>query len=137
MSKNKTKIARREVKRAAQKKAANFAKASKPTGVTKSTPSKPAAKSGTNKAHGLQEAAGVKGKGSEESKVQASQKKEIPFGVYDNVLLVGEGDFSFTKSLAIEHGCAGVVGTSYDSEEAVREKYVPSLHHLIPCGTVQ
>jgi 25S rRNA (uracil2634-N3)-methyltransferase len=52
----------------------------------------------------------------------SQQKREIPFGTYDNILLVGEGDFSFTRSLAIEHGCANVVGTSFDSEEEVMEK---------------
>lgn len=55
--------------------------------------------------------------------IQASQKHDIPFGTYDRILLVGEGDFSFTRSLAIEHGCANVTGTSYDSLETVREKY--------------
>lgn len=54
----------------------------------------------------------------------SQQKREIPFGTYDNILLVGEGDFSFTRSLAVEHGCANVVGTSFDSEEEVKEKYV-------------
>jgi 25S rRNA (uracil2634-N3)-methyltransferase len=54
---------------------------------------------------------------------QASQKREIPFGIYDDILLVGEGDFSFTKSLAIEHGCANVTASSFDSEEEVRRKY--------------
>ena len=38
-------------------------------------------------------------------------------------LLVGEGDFSFTRSLVDEHGCANVTATSFDSEEEVLEKY--------------
>ncbi|RMZ70952.1 hypothetical protein GMOD_00008617 [Pyrenophora seminiperda CCB06] len=54
---------------------------------------------------------------------QTSQRPKIPFGPYDHILLVGEGDFSFTRSLAIEHGCANVVGTSYDTEEEVLAKY--------------
>lgn len=56
-------------------------------------------------------------------RIQASQKHDIPFGLYDKILLVGEGDFSFTRSLVIEHGCASVTATSYDSEEDVRTKY--------------
>lgn len=55
-------------------------------------------------------------------KPQASQKHDIPFGTYDKILLVGEGDFSFTRSLVVEHGCANVTATSFDDEDVVREK---------------
>ncbi|EDU40694.1 conserved hypothetical protein [Pyrenophora tritici-repentis Pt-1C-BFP] len=54
---------------------------------------------------------------------QPSQQPPIPFSPYDHILLVGEGDFSFTHSLAVAHGCANVVGTCYDSLEEVRAKY--------------
>ena len=36
---------------------------------------------------------------------------------YDHILLVGEGDFSFTKSLVSDHGCANVTATSFDTEK--------------------
>ena len=39
------------------------------------------------------------------------------------VLLVGEGDFSFSKSLIDEHGCFKMVCTSFDDKETVMEKY--------------
>ncbi|KAF2714987.1 hypothetical protein K504DRAFT_333012, partial [Pleomassaria siparia CBS 279.74] len=54
---------------------------------------------------------------------QASQKHEVPFGAYDNILLVGEGDFSFAHSLCTEHGCANVTATSFDAGEDVEIKY--------------
>jgi 25S rRNA (uracil2634-N3)-methyltransferase len=60
----------------------------------------------------------------EKVKVQAGQKHEVPFGVYDRILLVGEGDFSFAHSLCMEHGCANVTATSFDSAEDVGTKCV-------------
>jgi hypothetical protein len=63
----------------------------------------------------------------EKAKVQAGQKHEVPFGVYDRILLVGEGDFSFAHSLCLEHGCANVTATSFDSAEDVEVKYVYPL----------
>src|ERR1700760_10608 len=32
----------------------------------------------------------------------------IPFSVYDRILLVGEGDFSFSSSLVTHHGVADI-----------------------------
>lgn len=39
------------------------------------------------------------------------------------ILLVGEGDFSFSRSLIDNHGCFKMVCTSFDSKEEVFEKY--------------
>ena len=47
----------------------------------------------------------------------------IPFDVFDNILLVGEGDLSFTLSLLHDHGCANLTSTTYDSESSLIEKY--------------
>jgi 25S rRNA (uracil2634-N3)-methyltransferase len=47
----------------------------------------------------------------------------VPFDVFDNILLVGEGDLSFTLSLLHDHGCANLTATTYDSETALVEKY--------------
>jgi 25S rRNA (uracil2634-N3)-methyltransferase len=126
MSKTKTKRARRELKREGERKIAEHhrkvAKAAeaktKPTPAQKnkkqkmgSTPTTPAAPAKTP------------------APVQASQKHDVPFGEYDHILLVGEGDFSFTRSLVEEHGCANVTATSFDTEEEVLAKY-PSFSEI-------
>ncbi|KAH7378195.1 hypothetical protein DE146DRAFT_637987 [Phaeosphaeria sp. MPI-PUGE-AT-0046c] len=100
MSKTKTKKARRELKRdGARKIATHQRKRVQPVAKKQTT----AEKSG--------------------APLQASQKHAVPFGEYEHILLVGEGDFSFTQSLAMSHGCANVIATSYDSESELREKY--------------
>ncbi|KAK5702146.1 hypothetical protein LTR17_022573 [Elasticomyces elasticus] len=52
-------------------------------------------------------------------------KPTIPFHSEDRILLIGEGDFSFAKSLVDHHACYQVVATCYDSQEALYEKYEP------------
>ena len=128
MSKTKTKQARRQLKRDGQrkiaehqKKMAKAAAAAKPAKASKpaSSTARPAAKkqkADTTNASKPQTTA-------TKPHVQASQKHEVPFGTYDHILLVGEGDFSFTKSLVEEHGCANVTATSFDSLEDVCSKY--------------
>lgn len=57
----------------------------------------------------------------------------IPFDVFDNILLVGEGDLSFTLSLLHDHGCANLTATTYDSEASLTEKYshvVDAIHQI-------
>jgi 25S rRNA (uracil2634-N3)-methyltransferase len=126
MSKTKTKQRRREAKRDSQKKAVkNAHKAtpkplSKPTS-TSSTNARPSSK--TQERNTTAPKADSNSVPVSKPHIQASQKHEVPFGVYDRILLVGEGDFSFARSLAVEHGCANVTATSYDTEEEVREKY--------------
>jgi 25S rRNA (uracil2634-N3)-methyltransferase len=121
MSKTKTKRARRELKRegdrkiaAHHKKLVKAAEINKPSTGTKQ-PAKKKQKMNAPDTKTPETAA--------KAPVQASQKPRIPFGEYDHILLVGEGDFSFTRSIAIEHGCANVTGTSYDAESEVHEKY--------------
>lgn len=123
MSKTKTKQARRELKRDGQRKIAAHQKKTAKAAAAKiakspSTAAKPPAKKQKTDA-----TAPPKPQTTEKPAVQASQKHEIPFGAYDHILLVGEGDFSFTKSLVEEHGCANITATSLDSEAAVLEKY--------------
>lgn len=52
-----------------------------------------------------------------------NREPTIPFDVFDNILLVGEGDLSFALSLLHDHGCASLTATTYDSEVALIEKY--------------
>jgi 25S rRNA (uracil2634-N3)-methyltransferase len=49
----------------------------------------------------------------------------IPFQPEDRILLIGEGDFSFAKSIVNEHGCCDVTATCLDSKEELFEKYKP------------
>lgn len=126
MSKTKTKRARRELKREGDRKIMahhrKIAKAAetKPSTAT-TTAMKPPAKKKQKTSNTTTVPAGATTTPTHNQPSQ--QNHPIPFGPYDHILLVGEGDFSFTRSLAIEHGCANVVGTSYDTEEEVHEKY--------------
>ncbi|KAI9795535.1 MAG: hypothetical protein M1835_005559 [Candelina submexicana] len=58
-------------------------------------------------------------------KKQPPQHSEptIPFEIEDRILLVGEGDFSFSQSLVSHHGCTSVLGTCFDSETELLKKY--------------
>ncbi|KAL8824783.1 MAG: hypothetical protein Q9191_004821 [Dirinaria sp. TL-2023a] len=51
------------------------------------------------------------------------QAPTIPFGPADRILLVGEGDFSFARSLLNTHGCSSLVATCYDNHSVLLEKY--------------
>ncbi|KAI8940990.1 hypothetical protein NX059_002239 [Plenodomus lindquistii] len=126
MSKTKTKRARRELKRDGDRKiAAHHRKVAKAAEVA--TAAKPSSKPFAKKQKTGASSADSKTKAATAATpkppVQASQKHDVPFGAYDHILLVGEGDFSFTRSLVVEHGCANVTATSFDTEEEVREKY--------------
>lgn len=71
----------------------------------------------------------------------ASQRKnsahtptpEIPFDAEDRILLVGEGDFSFAKSIVEHHGCCDVIATCFDSPDELMEKYKPQAEEHIAC----
>ncbi|KAF1933754.1 uncharacterized protein M421DRAFT_88895 [Didymella exigua CBS 183.55] len=127
MSKSKTKQARRQLKRDGQRKiaehhkkeakkaAAEYVKPTNPRATipsSKPTPKKQRPDTTTQTAETRAPKA-----------VQASQKPEVPFGEYEHILLVGEGDFSFTRSLVEDHGCANVTATSFDAEDEVLAKY--------------
>ncbi|KAL2003889.1 hypothetical protein VTN02DRAFT_1738 [Thermoascus thermophilus] len=66
-------------------------------------------------------------KNNQQQKKQQPQKQHarptIPFGRRDRILLIGEGDFSFARSLAVHHRCKHVLATCYDSKEMVHSKY--------------
>ena len=53
-----------------------------------------------------------------------------PFSPAPRILLVGEGDFSFSNSLLNAHGCVHLVATSYDKVSALRSKYPQSVSHI-------
>ncbi|KAF2087613.1 hypothetical protein K490DRAFT_23684, partial [Saccharata proteae CBS 121410] len=54
----------------------------------------------------------------------------IPFDPNDSILLVGEGDFSFAKSIVDHHGCANVLATSYDTRTSLEAKYPQAAEHI-------
>ncbi|KAF1935801.1 hypothetical protein EJ02DRAFT_112424 [Clathrospora elynae] len=119
MSKTKTKRARRELKRDGDRKIVAHHKKVAKAAEAKQPSSKPPAKKQKKMSapDTTPQAAAPK------ALTQASQKPDVPFGAYDHILLVGEGDFSFTRSLALEHGCANITATSFDTEEQVHSKY--------------
>lgn len=55
--------------------------------------------------------------------VQPSQKQPLPFRPNDHVLLVGEGDFSFTLSLHSHHKCQHLTATTYESRASLLSKH--------------
>ncbi|PWY70158.1 hypothetical protein BO70DRAFT_382296 [Aspergillus heteromorphus CBS 117.55] len=54
----------------------------------------------------------------------------VPFGRKDRILMVGEGDFSFARSLILQHRCRHVMATCYDSREALYSKYPKAEHNI-------
>ena len=54
----------------------------------------------------------------------------IPFEPSDRILLVGEGDFSFTYSLHKHHNCTSLLATSYDNAAVLAEKYPQSESYI-------
>lgn len=51
-------------------------------------------------------------------------RSTIPFDfTEDQILLVGEGDFSFARSLIVEHVALNLTATVYDTEAEIAEKY--------------
>ncbi|KAJ4334948.1 hypothetical protein N0V95_009039 [Ascochyta clinopodiicola] len=133
MSKTKTKQARRQLKRDGQRKIAAHQKKTAQAAAAKSAPV--ITKKQKKKSDGADTAKTQTPTptttadpppattAAEKPPVQASQKAPVPFGAYDHILLVGEGDFSFTRSLVVDHGCANVTASSFDSEAEVAEKY--------------
>lgn len=60
-----------------------------------------------------------------------SPSPTIPFEPEDRILLVGEGDFSFAKSIVEHHSCYDVTATCLDSKEGLFEKYKPQAEQHI------
>lgn len=54
---------------------------------------------------------------------QKSAVISIPFSPDEQILLVGEADLSFTRSLIEHHCCTQLIPTVYESEAELRKKY--------------
>ena len=50
-------------------------------------------------------------------------KPTIPFSPRDDILLIGEGDLSFARSLAESHGCKHVTATVFEAADELEGKY--------------
>ena len=59
----------------------------------------------------------------------------VPFSATDRVLLVGEGDFSFSNSLLSAHGCIKLIATSYDEVSVLRSKYPQAASNIAALET--
>lgn len=56
----------------------------------------------------------------------------IPFSPTDRILLVGEGDFSFSHSLLAAHNCSSLIATCYDNASVVTSKYTHATPYIRP-----
>lgn len=54
----------------------------------------------------------------------------FPFDTHHRILLVGEGDFSFTHSLYTRHHCENLIATCFDSDTILAEKYPQSTAYI-------
>ena len=50
-------------------------------------------------------------------------KPTLPFSPSDSILLIGEGDLSFSRSLITHHGCTSLTATVLESLPELKEKY--------------
>ncbi|TPX59881.1 hypothetical protein PhCBS80983_g02142 [Powellomyces hirtus] len=68
------------------------------------------------------------------SKPKQTHKKRpsvFPFDEWDNILFVGEGNFSFAHAVLEKlHGACTVCATAFDSEETTLEKYPDASEHI-------
>ena len=55
----------------------------------------------------------------------------IPFNPEDRILLIGDGDFSFARSIVEHHGCSNITATSLDSKDEILRKYSPQANSHI------
>ncbi|KAK3670480.1 hypothetical protein LTR78_009584 [Recurvomyces mirabilis] len=67
----------------------------------------------------------VKAKNKSATTSTKAREPTIPFHAEDRILLIGEGDFSFAKSIVEHHGCYEVTATCFDSPEVLFSKYDP------------
>lgn len=75
-----------------------------------------------------QRAKGTSGKGM--TKAKNPRRSTVPFNALDNILLIGEGNFSFAVALLLHPPAsldylppANIVATAYDTEEECYTKY--------------
>ena len=67
---------------------------------------------------------------SKPTKIPQPPAPTIPFSSSDRILLLGEGDFSFSRSLLETHGCTSLIATSFDKRSALQSKYPQSTSNV-------
>jgi 25S rRNA (uracil2634-N3)-methyltransferase len=96
-------------------------------GKNKRLPKSPSARSNHNpkSKSKLTRPAGIsKPKPKPKSKHQAQHTAPIiPFSPSERILLIGEGDLSFARSLLEFHKCTNILATVLESQEELEEKY--------------
>ncbi|RDK40115.1 hypothetical protein M752DRAFT_328723 [Aspergillus phoenicis ATCC 13157] len=108
------------------RKMASFAKLST---TTTTNPAKPKAaqsahhQPGSGNAKNSNNDRKMKNSQQQQQQLQKNQRPIVPFGRMDRILLVGEGDFSFARSLVLQHRCKNVMATCYDSKDTLHSKY--------------
>jgi 25S rRNA (uracil2634-N3)-methyltransferase len=83
-------------------------KGAKPTGITKSQPPQ------KKKKH-VQE---------------AHKRPTIPISPLDRILLIGEGDLSFARSLIEHHKCVSLTATTLESRDELLDKYPTAAENI-------
>lgn len=82
--------------------------------------------------HGEPKRASAPGQRSSKGKI-ISKPPNLPLVLFrstDRILLVGEGDFSFSKCLLESYHCTSLLATSYDSRSVAIEKYPQALYNI-------
>ncbi|KAJ5169143.1 uncharacterized protein N7482_004737 [Penicillium canariense] len=104
-------------------------RAHRPGGPAKSGPA--SASASTNKGSKQDSGAGGAVKEhSQKKQLHMNQRPIVPFLRGDRILLVGEGDFSFARSLAKQYKCRKLCATCYDSQETLFSKYPQAKQHI-------
>ena len=100
----------------AQPKKHKPTKLTRPSGISKSKP-QPQSQKYPNFSNSSKSAANA----APQSK--APTKPTLPFSPSDSILLIGEGDLSFSRSLITHHGCTSLTATVLESLAELKEKY--------------
>jgi len=61
---------------------------------------------------------------------QASHKSIIPFSPTDRILLIGEGDFTFARSILLHHSCTTLTATTFETQVTLLAKYPQAASHI-------
>lgn len=65
------------------------------------------------------------------SSAKPNLEPTIPFTPDSRILLIGEGDFSFSVSLLQHHSCSDLTATSHDSQSTLFAKYPPQAEEHV------
>lgn len=98
---------------------------------------RPKAKASSSKPYSKAAAANTKSRSSLRKLTNdaKSPSPPVPFLSSDRILLVGEGDFSFSSSLLSAHRCTHLIATSYDKVSALRSKYPQAASNIAALET--